>query len=173
MFGHLNYSNRPVRISIVSTIENVTFDEISIDQTATYSKTLSEEDLILFAKVSGDVNPVHLDEDFAKNTPFKSRIAHGIYTGSLVSAALATVLPGPGTIYLGQSLRFKAPVRIGDTITITMTVVKKREDRKFVTLDCTAENQEGETVMVGTAEVIAPTEKVVIETPTLPNISIG
>jgi acyl dehydratase len=157
----------------VSTIENVTFDEISIDQTATYSKTLSEEDLILFAKVSGDVNPVHLDEDFAKNTPFKSRIAHGIYTGSLVSAALATVLPGPGTIYLGQSLRFKAPVRIGDTITITMTVVKKREDRKFVTLDCTAENQEGETVMVGTAEVIAPTEKVVIETPTLPNISIG
>lgn len=157
----------------MSTIENVTFDEISIDQTATYSKTLSEEDLILFAKVSGDVNPVHLDEDFAKNTPFKSRIAHGIYTGSLVSAALATVLPGPGTIYLGQSLRFKAPVRIGDTITITMTVVKKREDRKFVTLDCTAENQEGETVMVGTAEVIAPTEKVVIETPTLPNISIG
>lgn len=157
----------------MSTLENVIFDEISIDQTATYSKTLSEEDLILFAKVSGDVNPVHLDEEFAKNTPFKTRIAHGIYTGSLVSAALATVLPGPGTIYLGQSLRFKAPVRVGDTITITMKVIKKREDRKFVTLDCEALNQEGETVMVGTAEVIAPTEKVVIEAPTLPDINIG
>lgn len=157
----------------MSTLENVTFDEIEIGRTASYSKTLTEEDVILFAKVSGDINPVHLNEDFAKNTIFEGRIAHGMYTGSLVSAALGIVLPGPGTIYLGQSLRFKSPVRIGDTITVNMEVVKKREDRKFVTLECTVVNQNGEKVATGTAEVIAPTEKMIVPAAELPAITIA
>lgn len=157
----------------MSTLENVTFDEIEIGRTASYSKTLSEEDLILFAKVSGDVNPVHLDAEFAKDTQFGERIAHGMYTGSLVSAALGIVLPGPGTIYLGQSLRFRAPVKVNDTITVNMEVVKKRDDRKFVTLECTIVNQNGDKVATGTAEVIAPTEKMVLDAPDLPNITFG
>lgn len=157
----------------MSILENVTFDEIEIGRRASYSKTLSEEDLVLFAKVSGDVNPVHLDAEFAKTTQFGERIAHGMYTGSLVSAALGIVLPGPGTIYLGQSLRFRAPVMVNDTITVNMEVVKKRDDKKFVTLECTIVNQHGKKVATGTAEVIAPTEKIKLDAPELPNISIG
>ena len=157
----------------MSTLENVTFDEIEIGRTASYSKTLSEDDLVLFAKLSGDVNPVHLDAEFAKTTQFGERIAHGMYTGSLVSAALGIVLPGPGTIYLGQSLRFRTPVKVNDTITVHMEVVKKRDDKKFVTLECKIVNQHGKKVATGTAEVIAPTEKIKLEAPELPKISIG
>ena len=88
----------------VSHLENTTFDEMTIGQTASYTKTLTEDDITLFAAVSGDVNPVHLDADFAANTQFKQRIAPGMWTGAIISAALALELPGPGTIYLGQSL---------------------------------------------------------------------
>ena len=101
----------------MSKLTNHTFDELEIGQTASYSKTCTEEDILLFAKVSGDVNPVHLDEEFASNTQFGKRIAHGMYTGALISAALALNLPGPGSIYLGQNLKFRAPVRIGDELT--------------------------------------------------------
>jgi 3-hydroxybutyryl-CoA dehydratase len=157
----------------VSKLENFTFDEIEIGQIGTFSKTLTEQDLILFAEVSGDVNPVHLDAEFASTTVFEERIAHGMYTGALISACLATVLPGPGTIYLGQSLRFKAPVKIGDTVSISLTVVKKRDDRKFVTLECEAKNQHDEVVAIGTAEVIAPSKKLSLVAPQLPKIMVG
>lgn len=157
----------------MTTLENFTYDEISLDQTAEYVRTVTERDLILFAAVSGDVNPVHLDEEFAKTTRFGGRIAHGMLTGALVSAALACVLPGPGTVYLNQSLRFTAPVRLGDTVTIKLKVTGKRDGRRFVTLECEAVNQSGETVATGVAEVIAPTEKVKIEAPALPNITLG
>lgn len=150
-------------------LENITFDEITIGQQATYSKTLTELDVALFAATSGDVNPVHLDEAYASTTMFKGRIAHGMWTGGLVSAALAMKLPGPGTIYLNQNLKFTAPVRIGDTITVELTVTAKREDRKFVTLDCQVRNQAGKTVASGVAEVIAPTEKLRLEAPKLPD----
>lgn len=160
------------RDTAVSQLENLTFDELKIGQTAVYEKTLTEDDLVLFAAVSGDVNPVHLDAGFASNTVFRERIAHGMYTGGLISAALAMKLPGPGTIYLGQTLKFERPVKLGDTITVSLKVLEKTAGKNFVTLDTTATNQHGKTVVSGTATVLAPTEKTIMEAPTLPDISI-
>lgn len=157
----------------MSHLSNYTYDEITIGQTASYTKGVSEKDIQLFAAVSGDVNPVHLDADFAANSPFKERIAHGMLTGAFVSAALALELPGPGTIYLGQSLRFRLPVKIGDTITVQLEVTEKREDKKFVTLDCKAVNQHGKTVATGTAEVMAPAEKLSIPRPSIPQVEVS
>lgn len=157
----------------MSTLDNVTYDEISLGQTATYSKTLTEDDLVLFAAVSGDINPVHLDADFAATTMFKERIGHGAWTGSIISAALALELPGPGTIYLSQNLSFRAPVKVGDTVTINLEVTAKKDGKNFVTLKTTAVNQNGTTVAKGSAEVIAPTEKLSLAKPELPAIDIG
>jgi 3-hydroxybutyryl-CoA dehydratase len=157
----------------VNQLTNYTYDEISIGQTASYSKLVEEKDIQLFAAVSGDVNPVHLDAQFAATTQFKERIAHGMLTGAIISAALALELPGPGTIYLGQSLRFRLPVKIGDEITVQLEVTEKRDDKGFVTLDCKAVNQRGKVVASGTAEVMAPTEKLVIERPSLPTVTVG
>lgn len=154
-------------------LENFTYDEISLGQTAEYVRTVTERDVTLFAAMSGDINPVHLDEEFARTTRFGGRIAHGMMTGALVSAALACVLPGPGTIYLNQSLRFTAPVKIGDAITVRLKVIAMRDDRRFVTLDCEAVNHNGEAVATGTAEVIAPREKMKLKAPELPAITLG
>jgi acyl dehydratase len=156
----------------VSQLSNFTYDEITIGQTASYTKTVGDKDVRLFAAASGDVNPVHLDDQFAATTPFKERIAHGMLTGALISAALAMELPGPGTIYLGQSLRFRLPVKIGDTITVHLEVTDKRDDKKFITLDCKAVNQRGKTVASGTAEVMAPGEKMHIPRPDIPTVEI-
>jgi acyl dehydratase len=157
----------------MTTLHNFTYDEITIGQTATYSKTLAERDIILFAEVSGDVNPVHIDPEFAARSMFGERIAHGAWTGSVVSAALALVLPGPGTVYLGQTLSFRAPVKIGDTVTVTLTVTEKRDDKQFITIDCVAVNQHGKTIAKGPAQVLAPKEKLEITAPTLPPIRVG
>ena len=157
----------------MSQLSNFTYDEITIGQTATYSKLVQERDIQLFAAASGDVNPVHLDEDFAAGTMFKGRIAHGMFTGALISAALAMELPGPGTIYLSQSLRFRLPVKIGDLITIKLEVTDKQDKRQFVTLDCKAYNQDDKLVASGSAEVMAPSEKLVIERPALPSLQIA
>lgn len=154
-------------------LTNYTYDEITIGQTASYSKLVEEKDIQLFAVVSGDVNPVHLDAEFAAATQFKERIAHGMLTGAFISAALALELPGPGTIYLGQSLRFRLPVKIGDEITVQLEVTEKRDDKGFVTLDCKAVNQRGKVVASGTAEVMAPAEKLTIDRPPLPIVSVG
>ncbi|MCP5334414.1 MAG: MaoC family dehydratase N-terminal domain-containing protein [Oceanospirillaceae bacterium] len=152
---------------------NITYDEIKLGDSATYRKTLTEKDLILFAAVSGDVNPVHLDAEFAATSMFKERIAHGMWSGSLISAALATVIPGPGTIYLGQSLRFRRPVKLGDTLTVTLTAKEKQDEKKIVVFDCNVVNQDGKDVVTGTAEVIAPSEKVNLRAPVLPEIRIA
>ena len=157
----------------MDTLENYTYNELQIGQTASYSRTLTEQDILLFATVSGDVNPVHLDAEFARSTLFGERIAHGMYTGALVSAALALRLPGPGTIYVSQSLQFRRPVMIGDRITIELTVIEKKDDKKFVTLNCSAINQNGKTVAKGPAEVIAPSEKLHIPMPQLPSVTVG
>ncbi|SEI68502.1 Acyl dehydratase [Allopseudospirillum japonicum] len=157
----------------MTTLVNRTFDELQIGESATFSKTLTEKELVLFAAVSGDVNPVHLDAEFAKTSMFGERIAHGMWSGSLISAALATVLPGPGTIYLGQSLKFRRPVKLGDELTVQLTVQEKKEDKKFVVLDCVVTNQNGDKVVTGTAEVIAPSEKAELTAPNLPEIQIG
>lgn len=157
----------------MSQLINYTYDEIEIGQKASYQKSVTEEDLKLFAVVSGDVNPVHLDEDYAATTMFKGRIAHGMLTGAFISAALALELPGPGTIYLGQSLRFKLPVKIGDDITVNLEVTDKRDDRKFVTLSCQAVNQHGKVVVSGSADVMAPSEKIDIPRPDMPTVTIA
>ncbi|MEQ5833951.1 3-hydroxybutyryl-CoA dehydratase [Marinobacter sp. R17] len=153
-------------------LENIVYDELHVGDTAVYTRSLTEEELVLFAAVSGDVNPVHLDPAFAANSMFKERIAHGMWSGSLISAALATVMPGPGTIYLEQSLNFKRPVKLDDTLTVKLTVASK-DRRNRVTIDCVVTNQRGEDVVVGEAKVIAPTEKMSLPKPQLPRITIG
>jgi phosphotransacetylase/acyl dehydratase len=142
------------------TIANRTFDEIAVGDSASLSRTLSHSDIELFAVVSGDVNPAHLDPTYAATDMFHRIVAHGMWGGGLVSAVLGTVLPGPGTIYLGQDLRFRRPVGIGDTVTAKVTAREKRPDKGIVLFDCGCTNQKGETVITGTAEVIAPTEKI-------------
>lgn len=151
---------------------NFTYDEISIGQTARYSKLIEERDIQLFAAVSGDVNPVHLDAEFAAGTPFGERIAHGMLTGAIISAALAMELPGPGTVYLSQSLKFRLPVKLGDTVTVLLEVTDKQDRRRLVTLDCKASNQAGKVVATGTAEVMAPAQKLSIERPALPRVEV-
>jgi len=155
----------------LDTLENVTYDELNEGDTATFTRTLTEDDLHLFAAVSGDVNPVHLDAEFAANTMFKERIAHGMWSGSLVSAALATVMPGPGTIYLEQNLAFKRPVKLDDTITVKLKVLRK-EPKNRVVVECDVRNQNDQQVVVGEAKVIAPKDKVKLNKPNLPEITI-
>lgn len=154
-------------------LSNVTLDEITIGQKASYSKTCSEQDIQLFAHVSGDVNPVHLSAEYAENTQFGQRIAHGMYTGALVSAALAIELPGPGTIYLGQELKFRAPVFIGDTVTVELEVESIRSDKAIIGLLCHCTKQDGTVVATGKATVIAPREKITMQAPELPPVSLG
>lgn len=152
-------------------LENITYDELHTGDYATFTKTLTEEELVLFAAASGDVNPVNLDADFASNTTFKERIGHGMWSGSLISAALSTVMPGPGTIHLEQQLKFNMPVKLGDTLTVKLSIKEKLE-RSRVAFDCQVHNQDEELVVSGEAIVIAPTEKVSLEKPTLPRIKI-
>ena len=153
-------------------LESIPYDELDIGKTATFSKSLTEDDLVLFATTSGDINPVHLDETFARDTMFKGRIAHGMWSAGLISAALATVMPGPGSIYLNQSLNFRRPVRLGDTLTVTLTVSGKQDEKKKVFIDCEVVNQDGKVVVDGEATVIAPREKIQVESPKLPDITI-
>ena len=151
-------------------IENKTFDEIEVGDSASVVRTLSQEDIELFAVMSGDVNPAHLDEEYAKSDMFQKIIAHGMWGGSLVSTVLGTKLPGPGTIYLGQTFKFRRPVGIGDTITVTAIVADKDEESKKVVFDCTCTNQDGKAVIEGSATVLAPTEKVKRPRPILPEV---
>ncbi len=151
-------------------VRNRTFDEIAIGDSATIERTLGKQDIQLFALLSGDVNPQHLDEDFAAATRFQGVIAHGMLGGALISAVLGTRLPGPGTIYLGQTLRFLAPVRVGDRLRISVTVTARDEARKRLTLACACANQDGATVISGEAEVQAPTERVERARTTLPEV---
>ncbi|HTO84019.1 MAG TPA: MaoC family dehydratase, partial [Methylomirabilota bacterium] len=97
-------------------------EDVTLGMTAVYSRTVTEADIVLFSGVSGDVNPVHMDQEFAKQTMFKGRIAHGMLTASFISTVLGTKLPGPGCVYISQNLKFKAPVRIGDTVKARVTV---------------------------------------------------
>jgi phosphotransacetylase/acyl dehydratase len=140
-------------------IENRTFDEINVGDCATLVRTLTEQDIKLFAVMSGDINPAHVDPDYAMSSRFHEVIGHGMWSGALISTVLGTQFPGPGTIYLGQNLRFRRPVKIGDTITIKVTV-KEKEAKGHVVLDTECVNQDAELVVSGTADVIAPTEKV-------------
>ena len=141
-------------------IENVTYDEISLGQSARLLRTLTLADIQAFAAVSGDTNPAHLNPEYANDTLFHGVIAHGMWGGALISALLGTQFPGPGTIYLEQVLHFTKPVRIGDTLTVTATVLTKDDVKKRIELDCQVVNQKGDCVLHGTAKVIAPAVKV-------------
>jgi len=156
----------------MSRIENRTFAELQVGDSASIARTLTQRDIELFAIMSGDVNPAHVDEEFAKSDMFHHVIAHGMWGGALISTVLGTQLPGPGAIYLGQSLRFRHPVGLGDTITITVRVAEKIPEKNRVVLDCVATNTKGEVVISGTAEVIAPTEKISRERVTLPEVKL-
>jgi phosphotransacetylase/acyl dehydratase len=140
-------------------IENRTFDEIKVGDSAELTRTLQHGDIELFAIMSGDVNPAHVDADYANSDMFHKVIAHGMWGGALISAVLGTELPGPGTIYLDQNLRFHAAVGLGDTVTVRLTVLEKGANN-HVTLGCLCVNQHGDTVIDGQARVIAPTRKV-------------
>ncbi|HSC66838.1 MAG TPA: MaoC family dehydratase [Cellvibrio sp.] len=157
----------------MASLENFPINELTIGQTASYSKTLTQNDVILFAACSGDLNPVHLDKAYAATTAFGEPIGHGMWTGALVSAAIAMHMPGPGSVYRSQSLNFKHPVKIGDTVTVTLTVSAIKERVKLVTLECEAHNQDGKLIAKGTAEVIAPAEKLVISAGELPAITVA
>lgn len=141
-------------------VENTTYDELSIGQSATLTRTLTLNDIRAFAAVSGDTNPAHLDPAYANQTLFHGVIGHGMWGGALISAVLGTQFPGPGTIYLHQDLDFTKPVRIGDTLRVTVTVTAKDDLKKRVELQCEVCNQHDEVVLRGLARVMAPTQKV-------------
>jgi phosphate acetyltransferase len=153
-------------------VENVTFDEIAIGQSARLLRTLTLADIQAFAAVSGDTNPSHMDASYANDTLFHGVVGHGMWAGSLISALLGTQFPGPGTIYLEQVLHFTKPVHIGDTLTVTATVLAKNSELKSVDLDCQVLNQKGAHVLNGTARVLAPTKKVRIPRVTAPMIQL-
>lgn len=155
-----------------SLIENRTFDEMSVGESASLVRRLTRADIELFAVMSGDVNPAHLDDQFAARSLFRHVVAHGMWSGALFSAVMGTKLPGPGSIYLGQDLRFLRPISIDDTVTVTVTVREKRPEKHIVVFDCRAVNQDGAEVVRGTAEVKAPVEKIRLSAAELPEVQL-
>lgn len=137
-------------------IKGYTIDQLEIGQEASFTKTISEADVYMYAGISGDLNPAHIDEEYAKNTMFKTRIAHGMLTAGFISNVLGTKLPGPGTIYLSQDLKFTKPVYFADTITATITVEEIMVEKNRVVLKTICTNQNGDVVVDGKATVLAP-----------------
>src|SRR6188472_619552 len=131
------------------------YEDISIGMTEMLKKTINSSDVVGFAEVTGDRNPIHLSEHFAAKTPFGTRIAHGLYTASLISAVLGTRLPGPGAIYISQTLNFRAPVKIGDTVEVTVQVTELVPERQRARLTCTCKVAD-EIVLDGEALVKVP-----------------
>ncbi len=131
-------------------------DQLNPGDTATFSKTVSESDIYLYAGVTGDLNPAHINEEYARGTFFKTRIAHGMLLGGFISAVIANRLPGPGTIYVRQELNFLAPVRIGDTITARVEVIEVLREKHRVRLKTTCLNQEQTVVLDGEALISPP-----------------
>ncbi len=126
----------------------------SVGDTATITKTITQDDIHQFAELVGDLNPVHVDEEFAKKTRFGKQIAHGMWGASLISAVLGTKLPGPGTIYLSQTIKFSAPIFPGDTIAARVKVIKVREEKALVTFETVCENQDRKRILEGEAVVL-------------------
>ncbi|WP_312433334.1 MaoC family dehydratase [Lacrimispora sp.] len=137
-------------------MKGLTIDQINVGDSAEFSKTITESDIYQFAGITGDFNPAHINAEYAKNTIFEARIAHGMLISSLFSTILGTSLPGPGTIYMGQEVRFVKPVYINDTITAVLTVIDIIEEKNRLKLETVATNQNGEIVVQGNATVMAP-----------------
>lgn len=163
----MNNANRGIPM-----LRNRTFDEIAIGESASLERTLMMEDIQLFALQSGDLNPQHIDPEFAATTPFQSVVAHGMWGASLLSAVLGNQLPGPGTVYRSQTLRFLAPLRVGDSLTLRVSVTSKDPATRGVILACTGLDQHGKMVMDGQAEVCAPDQRIEMASASLPNIRL-
>ena len=151
-------------------IENKTYDEIAVGDSAWIERTLTERDIQLFAIASGDVNPTHLDDAFARECGLSAATAHGMWSAGLISAVLGVKFPGPGTVYASQNLRFHAPAQVGDTLTATIVATAKDDATRRVTLECSVRNQVGVLLVSGEAEVIAPKQKISREAASLPEL---
>jgi len=140
-------------------VKGLSFEDLQIGMEASFAKTVTESDIANFAGVSGDFNPVHVNEEFASTTRFKGRIAHGMLTAAFISTVLGTKLPGPGAIYVSQNLKFKAPVHIGDTVTASVQVIALNPEKHFATFRtlCTVK---GEVVVDGEAVLLVPCVRV-------------
>ena len=151
---------------------NTPYEALEVGQTASYTQQVTDREIQLFAALSGDRNPVHLDDAFAAKTIFRERIAHGMITGALISAAVACELPGPGTVYLGQQMSFVKPVKPGDTLTVRLEILEKLPKFK-VRIATRVFNQADELVVDGEAEILAPRKSQSVTLTTLPDIAIG
>jgi len=138
-------------------LQTLYFEDLSVGMSENLAKTIAASDVVGFAQVTGDRNPIHLSEHFAAKTPFKTRIAHGLYTASLISAVLGTRLPGPGAVYISQTLNFRAPVKIGDTVEVSVTVAELVPDRRRARLACLCQVGD-EIVLDGEAWVKVPSK---------------
>ena len=134
-------------------MSELAYEDIKIGDEASLTRTITEVHIVNYAGLTGDMNPVHVDAEHAAQSMFGERIAHGMLVAGLISAVLGTQLPGPNSIYLGQDLNFVAPVRIGDTVKVVVTVTDKRDEKRIITLRTTAYNQRGEMVIDGSAVV--------------------
>jgi len=152
-------------------IENCPYDEIRVGQSAELQRTLTRDDIVLFGKVSGDLNPTHMDPEFARDNATGGITGHSLWNSGLISSLLGNVLPGPGTVFRQQTMQFHRPVHLGDRVTARVKVREKR-DEQVVLFDCDALNQRGETVMTGIAEITAPKEKISVPKAELPEISV-
>ncbi len=143
------------RRSVMDELHGCYIEDLAVGMSALYARTVTDADIVLFAGISGDVNPVHLNHEFASQTMFEGRIAHGMLTASFISTVLGTKLPGPGCIYLSQTLKFKAPVRSGDTVNARVTITDVKRDKRRVTLTtvCTVND---DVVLEGEAQVMVP-----------------
>lgn len=137
-----------------------TIENIKLGDQASYTRTVTEADIVMFGGISGDLNPAHFNEVYCKDTIFKQRIAHGMLSASYISTVLGMQLPGPGTIYLSQEIKFTAPVKIGDTVTATVEVIEIDKEKNRLVLETICTNQENQKVVVGKAKVMPPKEKV-------------
>lgn len=153
-------------------ITNKTYDEIKIGDTAEVTRTLTKQDIQLFATVTGDLNPAHLDESYAKTDIFHQIVGHGMWTASMFSVLLGMQLPGPGTLYLAQTLKFLKPVHLGDTITAAVIALKKDDKHNHITFKTRCTNEQGELVLEGEALVLAPSEKISWDALPLPEVQI-
>lgn len=145
-------------VSPMDKLHGYFFEDLEVGQSDEFSKTVTESDILVFAGVSGDTNPVHLNHEFASETMFEGRIAHGLLTASFISTVIGTKLPGPGCIYVGQSLKFKGPVKAGDTVTARATITEKLDDKRFVkmTTQCFVDDK---IVLDGEATIMVPSRK--------------
>jgi len=153
-------------------LQSRTFDELREGESATLTRALTWKDIELFAAASGDLNPTHLDEDYARRFGGGEVTGHSLWAAALVSAVLGNELPGPGTVYVAQDLRFERRVVLGDSVTVTVTVREKHAADRTVALSCLGVNQRGETIVTGTARVVAPAEKVTLPRPEMLDIAV-